>query len=94
MIAIRHEVSPLKQEAYSLIDQLSADSVQAIIQVMLRMLPKDQDDESASAKRKSEKMQAFMEMQEMRKKNINYDFSDAQRMQAMDERFGKLSWSR
>ena len=37
-------------------------------------------------------MQAFLEMEEMRKESGKYDFSAAQREAAMAEKYGDIEW--
>ena len=39
----------LQQQAYRLIDRLPDDSVQVVIQVMRRMLPRDKDEAKTAA---------------------------------------------
>lgn len=81
----------LQQQAYGLIDRLSDDSIQVIIQVMRRMLPHEKQTErinTASSDTVSPKMKAYMRMQELRKETVKYDVSDAQRDSALDEKFG------
>ena len=84
----------LQQQAYGLIDELSDDSIQVIIQVMRRMLPaerKSSDNQTNSSDQDTPKMKAYLRMQELRKETSKYDFSEAQRTAAMDEKFGVLN---
>jgi hypothetical protein len=37
-------------------------------------------------------MQAFLDMEEMRKESVKYDFSTAQREAAMAEKYGEIEW--
>ncbi|MBQ3277537.1 MAG: hypothetical protein IJG94_00020 [Clostridia bacterium] len=77
------------ERAYSLIDQLSEDDVQAVIQVMIRLLPtvKEEKKETLSDSL-SPKMKAFMRMEQLRKISAQYDISEAQRAKAMEEKYG------
>ena len=81
----------LQQQAYGLIDRLPDDSVQVVIQVMRRMLPRDKDEVKTTAQSSDSitpKMKAYLRIQELRKETLNYDVSEAQREAAMDEKFG------
>ncbi|MBR1708164.1 MAG: hypothetical protein IJ719_04955 [Clostridia bacterium] len=81
----------LQQQAYGLIDRLPDDSVQVVIQVMRRMLPRDKDVARTAARLSDSvtpKMKAYLRMQELRKETSKYDVSEAQREAAMDEKFG------
>ena len=78
----------LQQQAYGLIDRLSDDSVQVVIQVMERMLP--QEEKAATAKDSeviSPKMKAYLRIQELRKETSEYDISEFQREAALDEKY-------
>ena len=82
----------LQQQAYGLIDSLPDDSVQVVIQVMRRMMPKDsrtlQTDTKVSNAVSSRKMKAYLRMQELRKETSGYDISEGQREAAINEKFG------
>ena len=78
----------LQQQAYGLIDRLSDDSVQVVIQVMERMLP--QEEKAATVKDPeviSPKMKAYLRIQELRKETSEYDISEFQREAALDEKY-------
>ena len=78
----------LQQQAYGLIDRLSDESVYALIQVMMRMLPYENNDVKTAedtAGPVSSKMRASLRMQGLRKKTAKYDISEAQRAAALDE---------
>ena len=77
------------QRAYNLIDQLGEDDVQAVIQVMIRLLPKTkQEKKETSTDSVSPKMKAFLRMEQLRKETAQYDISESQRALAMEEKFG------
>ena len=81
----------LRQQAYGLIKQLSDESVYALIQVMMRMLPHEHDDVKTEEDRPgpvSSKMKAYLRMQELRKETAKYDISETQRAEALDEKYG------
>ena len=42
----------------------------------------------------SPKMQAFLDMQEMRKASLKYDFSEEQRSAAMAEKYEEIEWGK
>ena len=77
------------QRAYDLIDQLPEDSVHAVIEVMIRMLPdktnseQRQSDDGAPL---SEKRQAFLRMEELRKEMAKYQFAENDRAEALEEK--------
>ena len=75
----------LQQEAYGLIDRLSVDSLHVVIQFMTKMLPQESEQDVATSK-----MAAYLRMQELRKETAEYDLSDAQREEALDEKFGSI----
>ena len=77
------------QRAYDLIDQLGEDDVQAVIQVMIRLLPKaKQGKKETSTDSVSPKMKAFLRMEQLRKETAQYDISESQRALAMEEKYG------
>ena len=81
----------LQQQAYGLIDRLSDDSVQIIIQVMIRMLPEKRERaDTKESEANTPKMKAYLRMQELRKETAKYDFSESQREESMNEIFGKI----
>ena len=68
-----------RQEAHGLIDIMPEESIQALIPVMTKLIPlwnKQQTEKTAGI---SPKMRAFLDMQEMRKTAVQYDFSITQR---------------
>lgn len=80
----------LQQQAYGLIDRLPDDSVQVIIQVMRRMLPRDKDMVKTTVQSSDSvtpKMKAYLKMQELRKETSRYDVSEIQREAVMNEKF-------
>ena len=79
------------QKAYDLIDQLDEEDIQAVIQIMIRMLPavkKEKNDSLSDSI--SPKMKAFLRMEQLRKETAKYDVSEKQRSLAMEERFGTV----
>ena len=80
----------LRQEAYGLIDRLPDDSIQAVIQIMVRMLPNQNTHGMPRETGLSQKMRAFMEMQEMRKHAAEYEISLEERAAAVDAKYGTL----
>ena len=77
------------QRAYDLIDQLDEEDVQAVIQVMIRLLPDVKSGEKKeSADSISPKMKAFLRMEQLREETAKYDVSENQRAQAMEDKFG------
>ncbi len=83
----------LQQQAYGIIDEFPDDSVQVVNQVMMRMLSRDRQ-RAKSATNTSDavlsKKRAYLRMQELRKETVKYEVSDAQRVEAMDEKFGTI----
>jgi hypothetical protein len=75
-----------RQEAHGLIDRMPEESVQALIPVMAKLIPfrKKQADTNTSGI--SPKMQAFLDMEEMRKESVKYNISVSQREAAMAEK--------
>lgn len=83
----------IQQQAYGLIDQLPEDCVQAVIQVMKRMLPNEamkNEAEESAAVTDSAKMKAYLRIQELRKISSGYDISEGQRAAALDAKYGSL----
>lgn len=81
----------LQQQAYGLIDRLPDESVSALIQVMIRMLPHERGDVAIQENTTGEvspKMKAYLRMQELRRETAKYDLSEAQRAAALDEKYG------
>ena len=75
----------LQQQAYRLIDSLSDDSVRAIIQVMRRMVPEAREENYAqTADMPSQKLR------QLRRETAQYEFSEAQRGAALEDKFGSL----
>ena len=84
----------VRQEAHGLIDRMPEESVRALIPVMAKLIPfrkKKTENQTADI---SPKMQAFLDMQEMRKTSVMYDFSEAQREAAMAEKYGEVQWGK
>ena len=82
----------LQQQAYGLIDRLSDDSVQVIIQVMKRMLPQeDRSDKLKKSEMITPKMKAYLRIQELREETSGYDISESQREAALDEKYGTFA---
>lgn len=81
----------LQQQAYRLIDSLSDDSVRAIIQVMRRMVPEAREENYAqTADMPSQKLRAYQRMRQLRRETAQYEFSEAQRGAALEDKFGSL----
>ena len=68
----------VRQEAHGLIDRMPEESVRALIPVMARLIPFGKTNSATQTAGISPKMQAFLDMQEMRKSSVKYDFSEAQ----------------
>ena len=83
----------VQQQAYGLIDELTDESVQVVIQDMKKMLPQERkakvvNDEHAVSD--TPKMQAYKRMQELRRETAQYDISESQRALAMKEKYGNV----
>ena len=81
----------LQQQAYGLINRLSDESVYALIQVMMRMLPHERGKVKTAEEASepvSSKMRAYLRMQELRKETAKYDISEERRAAALDEKYG------
>ena len=61
----------VRQEAHELIDRMSEESVQALLPVMAKLIPFQRRQASTNPTELSPKMQAFLDMQEMRKQKID-----------------------
>ena len=82
-----------RQEAHVLIDRMPEESIRALIPVMTKLIPfRKMKQHTEQVTGFSPKMQAFMDMQEMRKKAVQYDFSEIQRETAMAEKYGEIEW--
>ena len=81
-----------RQEAHGLIDRMPEESVQALIPVMARLIPFRKKQTDTNTSEISPKMQAFLDMEEMRKESVKYDFSAAQQEAAMAEKYGDIEW--
>jgi hypothetical protein len=81
----------VRQEAHGMIDRMPEENVQALIPLMAKLIPFKKKRTLQNKEGPSPKMQAFLEMQEMRKKNAEYDFSDQEREAAITEKFGDIS---
>ena len=66
----------IQQEAYKLIDSLSEDSVKAVIQVMIRMIPSQKNAEANETNTFNSKIQAYERMRELRKETAAYNITD------------------
>ena len=84
----------LRQEAHGLIDKMPEESVRVLIPVMAKLIPFRKISAAVKPDDISPKMQAFLDMQEMRKTSVKYDFSEAQRSTAMAEKDGEINWGR
>ena len=76
-----------RQEAHGLIDRMPEESVRALIPVMAKLIPFRKKKTEVQTADISPKMQAFLDMQEMRKTFVKYDFSEAQLSAAMAEKY-------
>lgn len=83
-----------RQEAHGLIDKMPEESVRVLIPVMERLIPFRKKKVETQTTDISPKMQAFLDMQEMRKTSVKYDFSETQREVAMAEKYGTVSWGK
>ena len=79
-----------RQEAHGLIDKMPEESIRALIPVMAKLIPFRKKQTAEKTSEVSPKMQAFLDMQEMRKKAVQYDFSEIQRETAMAEKYGEI----
>ncbi len=84
----------VRQEAHGLIDRMPEESIRALIPVMAKLIPFRKKNETAQASGVSSKMEAFLEMQEMRKTSAKYHFSEDERNAAMAEKFGEIDWGK
>ena len=84
----------VRQEAHGLIDRMPEESVRALIPVMSKLIPFKKKIDGVYTNDVSPKMQAFLEMQEMRKSSVKYDFSEEERKAAMAEKYGEIDWSK
>ncbi len=84
----------VRQEAHGLIDRMPEESVRALIPVMAKLIPFMKNKSVPQTADISPKMQAFLDMQEMRKLSIKYDFSEAQRNAAVTEKYGEIEWGK
>lgn len=82
----------VRQEAHGLIDRMPEECIQALIPVMAKLIPFKKKQEQKKTVGISPKMQAFLEMQEMRKTAVKYDISFTQREAAMAEKYGEIEW--
>ena len=80
----------IRQQAYVLIDRLPEDSVQAVIEVMLRMLPVMNKRTEQVKPPVNGKMQAFLRLQAIRKEMAQYHIDVDERAAAMDEKYGEF----
>ena len=80
----------IRQEAHGLIDRMPEESVRVLIPVMAKLIPFRK--KTTNTGEISPKMQAFLDMQEMRKTSAKYDFSREQRDIAMAEKYGDIEW--
>ena len=83
----------IQQQAYGLIDELTDESVQVVIQVMRKMLPQERRTKVVNeehADLDTPKMLAYKRMQELRRETAQYDISETQRDLAMKEKYGNL----
>lgn len=80
----------LRQQAHGLIDRLPESCIRPMVQIMNQMLPAQ---EIQPRRMKSPKMQAFEELQEMRRDAVKYRFTEDDRAVAVDEKYGSFQWS-
>ncbi len=83
----------VRQKAHGLIDRMPEESIQALIPVMTKLIPFTTKQPAKKASEHSPKMQAFLDMQEMRKTAVEYDISITQREAAMAEKYDDIDWS-
>ncbi len=76
----------VRQEAHGLIERMREDSIRALIPVMVKMIPFKTKKTAEQTAGVFAKMQAFLDMQEMRKSSVKYNFSEAQRDAAIEEK--------
>ena len=84
----------VQEQAYSLINQLPEESVNAIVRIMVLMLPEKQstfETSDAAENAMTPKMKAYLRMQELRKMTASYNTSAIQRSTALNEKYGKLA---
>ena len=79
----------LRQQAHSLIDMLPERDIRPVIQIMTRMLPQTN---TADPQTPTPKMQAFLELQKLRKEAAGFGFSWQDREEAMNEKYGRMPW--
>ena len=84
-----------RQEAHAMIDEMPEESIQALIPVMAKLIPfrkKEPANEERTENSISSKMQAFLEMEELRKqKCFPADFDwEAERREAVNEKYGSF----
>ena len=82
----------VRQEAHGLIDQMPEESVRALLPVMVKLIPFQKREKQTDKAFPSPRMQAFLNMQEMRKQAAQYDFSLKERDEAIAEKYGEFSW--
>ncbi len=82
----------IRQEAHGLIDRMPEDSIRILLPVMTKLVPFKAQKPALQTADISPKMRAFLDMQEMRKASVQYDFSEAQRKIAMAEKYGDIEW--
>ena len=80
----------VRQEAHGMIDRMPEESVRALIPVMAKLIPFRKRKAETQTADISPKMQAFLDMQEMRKTSVKYDFSLSERDVAMAEKYGEI----
>ena len=84
----------LQQEAYRLIDHLPEDSVRAVIQIMVRMLPAGTFNTVSAVQNQTDtpKQHAFKKIQELRNATKEYHILDfeAERTDALKDKYDRL----
>ena len=84
----------LQQETYRLIDHLPEDSVRAVIQIMVRMLPANTfyTEPVILDRADTPKQHAFKKMQELRNATKEYHILDfeAERTDALKDKYDRL----
>ena len=81
----------VRQEAHGLIDQMPEESVRALLPVMVKLIPFQKKEKQTDAAVPSPKIQAFLNIQEMRKEAVQYDYSLKERDEAIAEKYGDFN---
>ena len=81
----------VRQEAHGLIDRMPEESVRALLPVMVKLIPFQKREKQTDKAFPSPRMQAFLNMQEMRKEAVQYDYSVKERDAAIAEKYGDFN---